>query len=364
MREIFGRKFFIAFGVTIFSTMAVALGVYFALSAFAQAPVTPAYGEVFAPRPILSGGFTVESGSSLAGSNPSTTTTANEPSDAPYQPTMMRLARRPYFHTFLIVGIDQGNNADAIMVGAFDAQTQQAYLISLPRDTRVETTRTGVGTRKLVRGYSAGRANGGGHEGGINQLKDEVQTLVGFRPDFYVSLNFNAFTRMVDMVGGVEVTIPFNMQYTDPFQDLHIFLLAGTRRLNGQQALHFVRYREGDPGFRSITDYGRMQNQQQVAQSLLRELLSPRTITRVPELFRIYNAYVSTNLTYRNIAWFAAQLPGMDMGALDAYTLPIYATVQHGWYEMPYEAEILELINRTVNPFMVDITADMLRIVQ
>ena len=96
----------------------------------------------------------------------------------------------------------------------------------------------------------------------------------------------------------------------------------------------------------------------------MREILSPRTITLVPELIRIYTNNVSTNLSAFEIAWFAEQLPELSAELLSAYNLPIARTIRQGWYEVPDVEATLELINRTVNPFIQEITAEMLRIVE
>jgi len=54
----------------------------------------------------------------------------------------------------------------------------------------------------------------------------------------------------------------------------------------------------------------------------------------------------------------------MGVDGISTYTLPIYRTERTGWYEMPCEEGILELVNSSVNPLIQDITADMLRIVR
>jgi len=302
----------------------------------------------------------------------SNTVPAQEDCDeAPYEPACeyetIIFQRRPNFYTFLIYGLDDGGNADSIMVAAFDGETGSAYVISLPRDTRIDVQRS-TGRSKLVASYAAGRANGGGHEGGIDKFKTEVSTLIGFRPDFYIGIRERAFVRLIDAIGGVEVSIPFRMVYNDPYQNLHIDLAPGRRTLNGQQALHFARFRqfnEGCPHFRNFTDFGRMENQQQIIAAAVQELLSPRTITLVPELVRIYRENVNTNLAPFEIAWFVEQLPNLRADTLlSTYTLPIARTVRQGWYEIPDQDEVLELINRTINPFKQEITPEMLRIVQ
>ena len=273
--------------------------------------------------------------------------------------------RRPNFFTFLIFGLTEGLNANTIMVAAYDADSNKGYVISIPRDTRVDVQRN---SRKIVSAYNVGRLNGGGHEGGVNRLKYEVQTLVGFRPDFYVSVDYEAFIRMVDAVGGVEVNVPFHMRYDDPCQYLHIDIPAGLQTLDGQDALRFARYRRGNDPRQTISDYQRIEHQQQVIASVFQSLLTPRTILRIPEFIGIFNDYVNSDLAYGELLWFANQGRGIVTGAgsdaLAFYTIPMLGTsgAPH-WYELADGDGILELINRTVNPLKRDITAEDLRIV-
>jgi len=357
------RKLLTAFCMTIVVVLLIAGGVYAAYRNLVRPPVVE--DAVVIRLPVVTQPTTApltEPGNGIIFSE---IPDRDEPEEPAYE--YVRFERRPLFYTILVYGLDVGFNADTIMLAAFDGQTQQAYLISLPRDTRVYSNRS-TGRSKLVVSYSAGRQNGGGHEGGVALLKDEVASLVGFRPDFYVRVDYRAFTRVVDAVGGVYVTIPFRMVYDDPYQNLHINLFPGRQRLNGQQALHFARFRQFNdycPYFRNFTDFQRQANQQILINSIVNQLLStPRNIATIPELVRIYREHVTTNMSVLEMAWFVDQAPDLLGGnILSTYTLPIYRTERQGWYEIPCKEGILELINRTINPFQQDITAEMLRIV-
>jgi len=249
------------------------------------------------------------------------------------------------------------------MIVAYDAENHRGYIISIPRDTRVDFQRN---RRKIVSAYLVGNLNGGGHEGGAERVKYEVSTLIGFRPDFYISINYDAFAKMIDAVGGVEIYVPFHKIYDDPWQNLHINIPAGLRTLDGVNALHFARYRMGNDRRQTITDYQRIENQQQVLAAVGRQLLTPASILRIPEFIDIFNDYVYSDLTTGELTWFATQarhIGGIDN--LHLYTLPMTGTSgAPAWYELADEAGIIELVNRTVNPLVRDITASDLRVVR
>src|SRR5690606_21125987 len=116
-------------------------------------------------------------------------------------------------------------------------------IISVPRDSLVNVKRK---VKKINAAYPAGNLNGGGKEGGINQLKRELKTIIGFVPDFYIGIDLDGFERIVDAVGGIDINVPIDMKYDDPTQDLHTNIKKGQQVLNGEDALKFARYRKGN----------------------------------------------------------------------------------------------------------------------
>lgn len=49
--------------------------------------------------------------------------------------------------------------------------------------------------------------------GGVEQLKEEIKSVLGFSPHYYVVVDFEAFEELVDAIGGVKFTIPQNMNW-------------------------------------------------------------------------------------------------------------------------------------------------------
>jgi len=357
------RKFVTTGLITVIVLLMVIGGVYAAYRVIIRPPALPEYEIIRVPAPPSRPVDNPVISEPIIPEIPEETEPAYEP-EPEYEEIVFY--RRSDFYTFLIYGIDDHGNADVVIVAAFDAASNSAYLISIPRDTRVYTQRQNI--RKILASYPLGRQGGRGHAGGIEQFKTEISTLIGFRPDFYIGLNHRGFVRLIDSIGGVTVNVPFRMRYSAIDGDvvvLDIDLQPGTQRLNGTQALHFVRFRQANYGYRSATDFQRIQHGQAVINAALQELLSARTITRIPELVSNARANVTTNLSADEIGWFVTQAPNLRSDDfLSAYTLPIARTERRGWYEMPDKEAILELVNRTINPFTRDITPEMLRIVE
>jgi hypothetical protein len=111
-----------------------------------------------------------------------------------------------------------------------------------------------------------------------------------------VRVTADAFTELVDLVGGVEVFVPYPMSYRDVTQGLEIDLPAGWQTLNGEQAEQFARFRQDGYG-----DIGRVQRQQILLKALQKRLYSPATLPRLPQILHILQQHVDTNLTGEEI---------------------------------------------------------------
>ena len=273
--------------------------------------------------------------------------------------------RRDMFWTFLIVGINEGTNVNTAMVASYCGLTRQANLISIPRDAPVHPNRRG---RKLSSSYLIGASGGRGHEGGIAQVQRDVMGVVGFVPDYYVLIDYDTFFTIIDAIGGIEVYVPFRMRYDDPCQNLTIDIQPGMRFMDGQTALQFARFRRANRGYQGITDYQRMENQQAVVRAVLNNLLRPSSLLRIPEFVSIFNESVYTNLTFSEMMWFALELNHIRSSvdeALNTYTFqPIGPGQAPYFYEFLNPRSVLELVNRTINPFDRNLEARDLNIIR
>ena len=167
--------------------------------------------------------------------------------------TTIELTRKKDFHTFLLLGTDDGNgNADTIMVGAFDLKNNKISVVSVPRDTLVDVSRK---IKKINSAYGMG---------GVDQMLDELKPILGFRPDHYITVDIQAFIEVVDELGGVNYYVPEDMFHEDG-AGFTINLKEGQQLLNGHQALQLVRYRGYKNG---SADLGRMQTQQKFIRQL------------------------------------------------------------------------------------------------
>ena len=277
--------------------------------------------------------------------------TAEDESDADAVVTTVQLERKEEFYTFLLMGSDDGNgNADTIMVGAFDVKNGKISVVSVPRDTLVDVSRT---VKKINGAYGAG---------GVEQLLDELEGVLGFRPDHYIKVDIQGFKDVVNLLGGVSFYVPCDM-YHDDGAGFIINLKEGTQWLNGDQALQLVRYR----GYANA-DLGRIQTQQKFLQQLAKQVLSVSSVTKINQYAQILEDYFDTDLSATELAYFGVAALGLDFSSDVSFaTLPGDGSVSYkgiDWYYELYPEECLEIINDMVNPYTTDITLEMTDIFQ
>jgi hypothetical protein len=123
-----------------------------------------------------------------------------------------------------------------------------------------------------------------------------VEMLLGFPFDYYIEVDVEGLTKLVDAVGGVDIDVEKRMKYRDRSQHLSIDLEPGMQHLSGEQAVGYARFRHDAAG-----DLGRIERQQKFLRAVVRELLSPDQVTRLPRMADEFVKTVNTNMTVRDI---------------------------------------------------------------
>jgi LCP family protein required for cell wall assembly len=177
--------------------------------------------------------------------------------------------------------------SDTMLLVRFDPSDHQLSVLSIPRDTR--TWVEGVGITKINAANS--------HGGPALSAQTTSELLNGVAIDRYIRINVQGVEKLVDALGGVTVFVPKDMRYQDDSQHLYINLKAGEQRLNGAQALQFLRFRYDEYG-----DIGRVQRQQTLMRAIKEQALSPATLLRLPKILSVVRENLDTNLSVEEIA--------------------------------------------------------------
>ncbi|MBQ8332111.1 MAG: LCP family protein [Clostridia bacterium] len=136
----------------------------------------------------------------------------------------------------LVAGSDEAAGlSDVLMLLSLDRDTGEVCVLQIPRDTYAAYT---DGSYRKINGAANAL-------GGMEPLRDLLSHAFGLEIHRYVRISADAFRKAVDALGGVEIELPFPMNYEDPAQGLYIHLPAGKQVLDGKAAEQFVRYRAG-----------------------------------------------------------------------------------------------------------------------
>ena len=254
------------------------------------------------------------------------------------------------FYTILVSGLDNENGgSDTNLLVALDAKNGSINVISLPRDTLLNVS------------WSVKKLNNAYHHGGISRTMEEVSNLLGIPVQFYITVDLDAFVELVDQIGGVDFNIPLDMDYDDPYQDLHIHLPAGPRHLNGEEALQVVRWRKNNDGSGYATaDIGRIGTQQEFLKALAGQTLQLSNLDEIPAMAEIFKNNVDTNLKLANLVWIGQQALSIGSEGIAFHTLPGDGAGYYkgGSYYTVDPQATLELVNTCCNPYVQDLTLD------
>ena len=194
-----------------------------------------------------------------------------------------------------------GANTDTILY--VQVVNDDVTIVALPRDLGME-------------GWN-GRINSIFIRRGADGLRRAAEDVLGVPVDYHVIINLDIFERLVDALGGVEVTVPHRMLYTDRAAGLFIDLFPGVQRLDGAAAAGFVRYRQTIRG-----DFDRLDRVKLLAHAMLQRVreLHVGAITRLPSLVDTFFDDVETNASP---ALARELLPRVPHLRIQAATLPV-----------------------------------------
>lgn len=229
--------------------------------------------------------------------------------------------RKAVRRNILVLGKDSSSGlCDVIMIASLDSTDGELNIIQIPRDTYARYSESGY--RKL---------NGAQKILGSKELCEFLKKSMGIDIDGYLLFDLKSFCDVVDAVGGVEIDLPFDMNYEDPYQDLSIHLNAGKQVLDGKASEMFVRYRSGY----LRGDLGRLDAQKLFMSAFIRkvsEIDSAATLTRI--VLSVLGD-IKTDLDLPTILELMAGAKKIDTGNITMLTLPgedVRISDRGAWY--------------------------------
>jgi len=228
---------------------------------------------------------------------------ANTPTPEPTEPFNLVIfgsdARSP----------DSNDLTDTIIVTRVDPVEKAMWMVSIPRDTRVELP--GQPAKKINAAYAIG---------GTDLAIQAVEKVSGQEIDYFMTINFWGFRDIVDSMGGIEIDVPIAINDTeaDATPDNRASRIApGLQELDGDHALTFVRHRSGYVD----GDIGRTRAQQMFFRAVI-EQMGDVPMTRLPGIANSLADNVRTNFTPMQLMQLGREMRGIDTEHFYSTTLP------------------------------------------
>lgn len=220
---------------------------------------------------------------------------------------------------FLLMGVDSGDiekefgiRTDTIMLMRLNFDSGDIKILSIPRDTRV----------KIKGAYD--KVNHAHSYGGVKLALETISDFLGHDIDNYVKVDYRAVETLVDELGGVEVEVPFKMEYYDPTVNFRVDLEAGKQVLDGDKAMQFLRWRH-DNNF-SVQyedgDLGRIETQKYFLKEFINQSLAPKNIMKLPSLIRTGFNHVETNIPISKLLKMAYYADDFKNGEIETSVIP------------------------------------------
>lgn len=217
-----------------------------------------------------------------------------------------------------------GSRSDTAMVVHINEAHDKASVVSIPRDTLVSRPSCQGDESADNKRVPAQRAmfNTAYEVGGPACAVKTVESLSGVRMDHYLEVDFSGFKKLIDTLGGVEMTT------TKPIKDRdsHLDLKAGTHTLSGEQSLGLVRTRHG---VGDGSDLGRIQLQQSFMKALMDQVNSVGLFSNPKSLYELADtatAAITTDSELDSVGELtgvAKMLKGIKSDDIQMTTLPV-----------------------------------------
>ncbi len=243
---------------------------------------------------------------------------------------------------FVLMGIDDGGlkpkrgvRTDTIILMSANFENGDIKALTVPRDSRVD-----------VKGKKD-KLNHAHSYGGKELAMTTINDYLGTDMKYYVRVDFEGVMKIVDAIGGVDMTVPVNMKYDDPTAkpQLHINLKKGEQTLSGKQSHDLLRFRHNNGTDYYPHGYTREEVQQMWLKEFIRSALKPKNIIKLPKMIETYFDSVDTNIPIKDMISYALKANKLNVDSIDFRSTPPEDESKPGyiigdtWYFIPNEEE-------------------------
>ena len=242
----------------------------------------------------------------------------------------------------LLLGTSQ-DMSDTIMVCSYNPKTQQASMLSIPRDTYTGKNKNNAQAYEKINSRYIAQ--------GVDGVKKYVKQILDIDLDYYVVVDTEALIKLIDEIDGVYFDVPIDMDYDDETQDLYIHLKAGYQLIDGKKAEQLLRFRHNNDGTSypmeyGDNDYGRTRTQRDFIAATIKQTMNPSNIFKIFKIMDIVNTYIDTNIDLDLAKKYIPHLVNFDTENLKSGLLPGQSELCNGvWIFIPNQKETKTMVD-------------------
>lgn len=236
-------------------------------------------------------------------------------------------------YNILLLGKDStAKLCDVMMLMSINSQSGDVNVLQIPRDTYFNFT-----------DKSYKKINAAPRDLSTGDFVKSLSQSLGVNIDFYICMGLDTVSQMVDMMSGVEIDVPFDMEYNDPAQNLSISLKKGKQVLDGKSAIEFLRYRSGY----ATGDLGRMNAQKMFLVSFFKRLEEQNNLTNYYKMFKLILNNSEVNFNESDVMSVALKMSKNKNGIVTYATAPgeaVQSEQSGAWYYILSKPAMTELL--------------------
>ncbi|HHV09511.1 MAG TPA: LCP family protein [Clostridiales bacterium] len=239
----------------------------------------------------------------------------------------------------LLIGVEEiggAENTDSMMIATLNKDDHSLKLTSIMRDLYVD-----------IPGHNKSKLNSAFSKGGIDLLYQTLENNFDVDLDGYCMVNFEAFETIVDMVGGVDITLTEEeakylrtTNYISKKSNRNV--VAGVNHMNGNQALGYCRVRKVSTGTEN-NDFGRTQRQRIVLDAIFNEVKSKNVLQLAMLMNNILKKVeIKTDITQSEFNLYLNEASKLKVQALKTFRIPTDGSYNNERVPMgKYNVEVL-----------------------
>jgi len=236
--------------------------------------------------------------------------------------------------SILLMGTDTGalgrtfaGRTDSMMVVTINPTTNKTTITSLARDTAVNIPGyEDYGISKINAAYAYGKSK---------TAITTVQSMLNIPIDFYAIINMGGMEKIIDEVGGVDLTPTLTFSYGG-----YSFKKGVQTHMNGKKALAYSRMRDDDP----LGDYGRQTRQRKVIMALLNKSNSITSLLNQSFISSLAKQ-TQTDLTFNDLTALATNYRKATSSIKTTHLQGTSATINGQSMEVASKTELQRVTN-------------------